>query len=153
MNAYLRGIVDGLNLIADDLSAHRLVSKRRIVLSADVESQHALPPPIPEYPASANSSICVVCNEPIRYLEGVFQESGCAKHFGAQVAEALGHNKNTLNHIHLNKCYETYRLSLLGGARYCVLCTMEKPEHSTDQHYVPVLSPYAHVASEAALSM
>lgn len=136
------------NSIADSASPHVLIKRQTITLGDDEESQHS--PIIPSVTHQASLHIggasqpCAVCGLPIDYLAGVYQESGCTKHFGVAVAEVLGHNKNTLNHIHLENCYAKYRAGLLKGERYCALCLAdapEKPSTITTSEAYPDASP------------
>ena len=109
----------------------------------DEESMHRSEPTAEELarrctkPADWMEDRCFVCSQKVEFLHGVYQTTGCTKHFGAAVTGALGLNKNTLNLVHLGDCYASYVLILKEGKSNCLLCrgdAMHKPpaEHTAD---------------------
>jgi hypothetical protein len=90
-------------------------------------------PPPPAPPPNA----CFVCHQPVAYLEGVWQVSGCEMHANPTVAESLG----DLSHkrlVHTGACHDAYVAMLRTKQIECPDCAQAK---ATAVKYPP--PPYA----------
>ena len=95
---------------------------------------------------------CFICNNHVEYLTGVYQTTGCTRHYGVAVMAAMGNTKNTLNLVHLGPCYDAYVAVLRAGGSNCTAClnaSARKPQPPKPSLDPPQMAYVSYMAQDA----